>query len=71
MPSAPSNLPEFLRAARAAVDHTEPVATRGRIAQVVGTIAEASGPPLPLGARVIATEGGRRWEMEVIGFPCS
>ena len=64
----PTDLSPFLAAATDLVSGIEPTAIRGRITQVVGTIAEGSGPPLPLGARVLAGEGDRKWELEVIGF---
>ncbi|MEO7993421.1 MAG: FliI/YscN family ATPase [bacterium] len=50
------------------VSSVEPSRLAGRITQVVGTIAEASGLPLPLGSRVVVVDQGREWELEVIGF---
>lgn len=66
--TTPPPLAPFFTRAKAQVEGCEPVVARGRIAQVVGTIAEASGLPLPLGSRVVARHQDRRWELEVIGF---
>lgn len=66
--TTPPPLAPFFARAQAQVEECEPVVARGRIAQVVGTIAEASGLPLPLGSRVVARHQDRRWELEVIGF---
>jgi len=64
----PPALGPFFQQAATRAREVEPVRARGRIAQVVGTIAEATGLPLPLGSRVLCEARGRRWELEVIGF---